>query len=489
MVENKNRNKKRVLLIFPPNVNIIEPFLSSKKKQPPLLPGFPLGLGYLASYLLKEGDYEIKIIDGYKDNLSIDDICGIIRDFDPNYIGMTVYTINSKVAVKIAEMIKANFKNKIVIAGGPHASDSFDSLLKRYPFFDFVVVGEGEKALLELLRALDRNDYGSLGEIKGIAYREALNGALVYTGDRAYLKDIDQFPPPARELVDFDSYIIRDNRLPYAVEIMGSRGCSNRCIFCSSQKPWRARNILEIINEMKYLIKRYPKVKGFMFFDDNFSVDKERVIELCKAIIREGLNKYMWSCLSRVDQITEETISWMKKAGCTKVMYGIETADSDIMKNLNKKISLSQVEYAIGLTTKLGIDTLAFFIIGSPGETVETIKKSYNLAKKLKCHSTIWSIMQVYPGTALAKLQPCDDFVEFLYSPEIENPCVMLSANIPVFENQGLNREQLKVIYENVFRRIVLIKALQNPLFILKKIYRTPILALRFLANILKRNH
>ena len=481
-------DKRRVLLILPPNVNVIEPFLSAKKKQLPLLLGFPLGLGYIASFLIQDGNYEVKIIDGNKDNLSISGICGIIRDFDPHYIGLTVYTINSKVAVQLAKMIKSEFKNKIVIAGGPHASDDYKSLFTRHNNFDYIVFGEGEITMLELLRAIDSKDRSKINGVKGIAYLDSNTHDIISTGERTIVRDIDVFPFPARELVDFDVYIHRNNLLPYAVEIMGSRGCSHRCVFCSFQKPWRARGVEHIIKEMKYLVTRYPRIRSFLFFDDNFSVDKKRVIDLCRAIIRERLDKYKWSCLCRADQVTEEMLLWMKRAGCIKIMYGVETADPGIMLNLNKKISLDQVKKSIELTTKIRIDALAFFIIGNPGETMKSIKDTFNFAKKLRCQSTVWSIMQIYPGTSLAELQPYGDFVSYVYEPEIEDPSDTLSANVPVFENPGLEREELKLIYKKIFRSISFYKAIHHPIFIIKKVFRTPGSALGFLSFLLRKS-
>lgn len=479
--------RKRVLLIFPPDVNCVEPFLSSGKKQPPLLFGFPIGLGYIAAYLRVEGGYECRIIDGNKDNLSIREILNRIEDFDPQYIGISTYTINSKVTVKLAEAIKSLCKDRIIIAGGPHASDTYESLLKIYPYFDYIVVGEGEVTTLELLRCLDSGDFNRLKEVKGIAYLDKPGKNIVFTGRRSLSVDIDKLPIPARDLVDFNSYIIKDNLLPYSIEVMGSRGCSHRCAFCSFQKVWRARNVEGIISELKGLINSYPIVKSFMFFDDNFSVNKDRVVNLCRALIKEGLNKYMWSCLCRVDQVTEEMLRCMRSAGCVKIMYGVETADPEVMRNINKRISLDQVRRAFELTIKIGIDALAFFIIGNPGDTAQSIYKSYNFAKKLRCHSTVWSIMQVYPGTALAKIQPREDFVSYIYEPEIENPSDFASANVPVFENPGLDREKLKIIHKKIFRRVVFYKALQHPFFIIKKVTKRPAVALGFLSVLLQK--
>lgn len=481
-------NKRRILLILPPNVNIIEPFCSREHKQVEQIAGFPLGLGYLASYLREKSDsYDLKILDGSKNIYTIEQIYDLIRDYDPDYVGITVYTATSKVAIAIAKMIKEKFDNKIVIAGGPHASDDYENLLTKYPYFDFVVIGEGEITMLKLLQALGAGS-SRIKEVLGIAYLDHSGKQVVFTGERPLEKNINTFPPPARDLVDFDSYIIKDQLLPYAIEIMGSRGCSHRCVFCSFQKKWRTRSSENIIQEIKNLIKRYPRIKAFLFFDDNFSVSEKRVIDLCQKLIKEGLNKYSWSALCRVDQVTEEMLNWMKKAGCTKIMYGVETASLEVLKNLRKKIAPKIIKEAVELTSKIGIDVVCFFIVGNPGETPETLNISCNFAKKLKCHSTVWSIMAVYPGTELAKLQPCDDFAKYLYEPELEKPSEAISANVPAFENPELDRETMKIIRKNIERKLLLYKVFTHPLFAVKRIFQRPKSIMNyFLATFSKR--
>jgi len=481
--------KKRVLLILPPSVDVIEPFSSSPKKQVPLLLGFPLGLGYLASYLLKYGNYEVKIVDSLIDKLSIEDLLQMVRDFDPHYIGMTIYTVLSKPAVQLAKKIKQEFPHKYIIAGGAHASDDYHNLLTRYPYFDFIVREEGEITLFELIETLNGGEFSSLNirNIKGIVYPDPISKEIILTEKRPLIRHLDDLPQPARHLVDFEKYIKRDTLLPYSIELMTSRGCTHRCVFCSFQSTWRSRSEEEIISEMKDLIRRYPKVKSFLFYDDNFSVSKRRVIDLCKTLIREGLQTYQWSALCRADQMNEEMLTWMKKAGCTKIMYGLESGDDTILKNLNKKLNAQQVKDCVDLTNRVGINCLTFFIVGNPGETYETVNNSYQFSKQLKCESTVWSIMQVYPGTALAQWQPCEDFVSYVYEPEIQNPSGFMSANLPIYNNPALNREQLKALHKKIFRKAMIYKALHHPFFTLKRVIFMPRPIFNFFLRLLKR--
>lgn len=477
----------RVLLILPSDVNIIEPFRSAGYRQDYLV-GFPIGLGYIASYLRGNGDYDVRIIDGSADNLTIEELCEIVGEYDPKYIGMTLYTRTVKVAIALAERIRERFPGKVLIAGGPHASDDYPNLLNRYPVFDYVVVGEGELTMLELLNALEAGNGKSAAGIPGLAYLNKEARTVAFTGARPYMSAIDDIPPPARDLVDFGRYIKGSNLLPYAIEIMGSRGCTHRCAFCSFQRKWRARSPEAIVQEMKDLAERYPQTRSFLFFDDNFSVSRERVMDLCEVLIREGLNRYMWSALCRADQVDLEMLRTMKEAGCKKVMFGVESAVPEILEKLNKRLDLNRVKTAFRDATKAGVDAVAFFIIGNPGETMETVRTTYRFAQRLRCPSTQWGIMCVYPGTALAKLQPCEDFVAYLYVPEIGNPGPAgTNPNIPVFENPGLGREDLKTLFENLFRKITLYKAVTHPVFTLKKLRHNPAIATRFLKRIVSR--
>ncbi|MBM4147875.1 MAG: radical SAM protein [Lentisphaerae bacterium] len=479
-------NISRVLLLMPPNVTVIEPFSSSGVEQP-ILSGFPMGLGYIASYLRANDDVEVSILDGTLDNPGLDEMCRRIGEFKPDAVGMTLYTRTVKVAIALAELIRERLPGTVLIAGGPHASDDYESLLRHHPVFDFVVVGEGEVTMLELLRFLRLHGVdGSPPSFPGLAYKHPSSGEVIFTGRRPYVDDIDSLPEPARDLVDFGRYIHAHNLLPHAVEIMGSRGCTHRCAFCSFQRRWRGRRPEAVVAELKELVRRHPKIRSFLFFDDNFSADQARVESLCNLLIEEGLNRCEWSALCRADQVTGPMLGLMRRAGCRKIMFGVESADPGILKTLDKHLELDDVRRACSAATRAGMDALAFFVIGSPGETLETIERSRKFAVSLACRSTQWGIMQVYPGTKLARMQPCEDFAGYLYEPEVHSPAPGgLHACVPTFENPGLGREDLKREFERVYRRITLRKAIQHPLFTLRKLAHNPSVAGTFVTRFL----
>lgn len=434
----------KVLLIAPPNINVIEPFsLSNKlKERVKFIQGFPLGLGYLAA-VLKENNIETEILDAQIKDMTIAQIGDFIEDKAPDIVGVNTFTPNIKTAIEIARAAKAVDGSIVTVFGGPHAMHDYNNLLKDYPV-DFVVLGEGEYILLELVNALKRN--APLSGIRGIAYKR--DGSIfVNTGD-IYIENLDSLPYPARELTDFNKYLKHfTHNLSGAVQIMTSRGCPYSCVFCSSGSTfskWRPRSPENVVGEMKHIINCYPRIKSVSFMDDNFTLQRQRVLDICKLIIKEGLNIYPWDCLSRCSDMDEELLGFMKKAGCVRIQYGIESGCPHILKNIGKRIDLKQVKSIIALTKKAGIEAYAFFMIGNPGETEESIRESIRFAFEIKPAYVNWFVTQVYPGTKLAQMQPQDSWVDYIYEPEVDSPSVYTHPCVPVFTACGLSREFLK---------------------------------------------
>lgn len=476
----------KVLLIFPPDLKAIEPFASAPQKPTPLLWGFPIGLGYLAAYL-KQFGHKVIILDCLRQGYTFDVIRKKIKKINPDLVGINVMTPLTKTAVAVAKLVREFDKTIPVVGGGPHANYDYQNLLENYDF-DYIVLGEGEVTFSELVNFLSKKRKARISrkKILGIAYKD--KGRVISTGFRPPIENLDTLPYPARNLVNFDDYII-DSLLPSAVEIMGSRGCSHRCVFCSSSHffgKWRARSPEDIIKEMKFLLERYPQIKSFLFYDDNFTFSKPRVIKLCQLLIDKGLNKYKWNCLARVDQVDEEMLKLMKKAGCQKISYGIESGSPRILKNINKNLNLEVARKAIKLTKKAGIEALAFFMIGNPGETERSIQQSVKFAKELNPTSTLWSITQIYPGTELERMQPVSNFIKYIHKPEIANPSPFTYICVPTFNNKRLGREKLKMIHKKIFRNFTFYHFFKDPVGRVKHLLVSPRGGISFLFNLLR---
>ncbi len=473
----------RVLLIFPPNIHVIDPFQRTRMKSLSWVISFPIGLGYLAAVLEKNG-FEVTLYNTCSgEEFTAEMIRKRIIDSRPDVVGISVYTALAKTAVAVARMAKEINPGVKVVMGGPHATYDHENLLKHYPV-DFVVLGEGEMGFLELLKKVrdKKNDFES---VKGIAF---LRGKVLTTEKRSRIEDLDALPFPARHLVDFKK-CIKNELLPNAVSIMTSRGCTHSCAFCSLTHffgRWKPRSPQNVVNEMKHLLKTYDGIKSFQFYDDNFTCDRNRVIELCNLMVTNGLHKFKWNCLARADQVDPQILKLMKKAGCEKVSFGVESGSPDILKNIHKGISLEIVKSAFEVASQAGIEALGFFIIGNPGETPGTIRKTLRFAKRLKSTSTLWTIAQIFPGTEFARRMPQSDFTKYLYEPEINRPYPFLHPCVPVFEQPGLDREKLKKIHASLVRRFLIWHSLGNFRTYLKHFCRSPINSLKYAFSLFK---
>lgn len=319
----------------------------------------------------------------------------VISEYRPSVVGISVKSQSfaaTCMMAKIAKTLDANIK---VIIGGPHPTMVSKKVLN-CPDIDIAVKGEGEETIVELLDAiaLDRNK----GHIKGIIYRD--NGEIKETAAREFIKDLDSLSPPYENLQnvlkDYDRYPIQAFRC-----IMTARGCPHRCIFCGSHMIWsrqvRCRSAENIIKEIKYL--KSKGVKYFQFVDDSFGPSKSRVKELCNAFIENHLD-ILWTCEFNVQLVEEDTISLMKKAGCNALKIGIESGDDEILKKIQKDITVAQVRSACRIIKKYDLQLQTCFLFGFPWDTEATMNNSVSLIKEINSDIIVYSIFTPHPGTA-----------------------------------------------------------------------------------------
>jgi len=353
-----------------------------------------LGIAYIAAVLEKEG-HNVKILDCTVEGVSVADIENRLDSYGQlDFIGLTSTTVLFPNALKIAQICRKEFPAAKIVFGGVHPSVMPDEVLS-FDCVDYVVTDEGEETMKELVGEK------KISEICGLSYK--LNGKIVHNPSRPLIKDLDSIPLPAYHLLPMKKYspaVGSYKRLP-AMSIFATRGCPGRCTFCHRAfrgivRPRSARNI---IDEIKYLKKNYG-IREIAFYDDTFTLFKKIVDEFCDIILAENVD-LTWSCFTRVDYIDEGILAKMKKAGCHLILFGVETADEEIMKNINKGISLVQVKEVIGMARKAGIETRASFMLGNPGETEETMKKTIAYAIKLDPDEVQFNITTVYPGTEM----------------------------------------------------------------------------------------
>jgi len=317
---------------------------------------------------------------------------GIIDDFKPDMVGLTVYTTMAASAFHLAGLCKAVAPRCFTVMGGPHAAVKADEILRISADTDFVLRGEGEKNLPVLIDHLDRKL--PLNGVPGLSFRH--DGLPVHNPAAEPTRDLDNFPIPDRGLLMNESrYTPEDMGL-----IMSSRGCPYNCSYCASEtRRVSYRSVNHVIGEIKEVKKRYGTFQ-FTFKDDSFPVDARRVKEFCARLIEERL-KINWECNSRVNLLEASLVAAMKKAGCNFIKVGIESGSPRILKKMNKGITREQCLAASKLLRKTGIHWSGYFMMGVPGETEEDILATLRFMYELQPDLALLSVYEPFPGTAM----------------------------------------------------------------------------------------
>jgi len=359
----------------------------------------PLGILYCAG-VLREAGIEVSLLDQPAKRSSLDQTVNWVKKEDPDIIGFSVLLSTAKEAPKIAERVKAENPNITVVFGSHHATFNAERILKKYPFVDIVVRGEGEHTSLEIARCLEKQR--ELDKVEGVTFRK--NDRIVSTPDRPLNKDVDALPFPDRDLagVQYKSAIfgVKINSRKFTT-ILSSRGCPFNCSFCGIRKftrgAWRPRSVENVMAELEYL--QSEGYEQFLFADDNFTLNAKRVSKLCRRIKKEGMD-IEWFCDSRVDHISYDMFRDMVNAGCRCLFFGIESANQRILDYYRKGITPEQSERAVRKARKAGIDIIVgSFIVGAPDETQCEIVNTLQFANKLDIDVPDVNILGAQTGT------------------------------------------------------------------------------------------
>lgn len=447
-----------ILLVNPPYIKKT----SGLKKVISIQP--PLGLAYLASSLEKNG-LDVKILDANAELLTIEETANIIASSNAKYIGITAVTVTIPIVYNLSKAIKEKCSKKIIV-GGPHVTFLPERTLKECNSIDIVVRGEGELTLVELIKS--RN----LEKIAGITYR-GTDGKILSNTDRLLIENIDEIPFPAMHLLPIDKY--RPNIYfnkgykgrKYA-RIITSRGCPNRCVYCSSTHFWkklRLRSPENVVSEIELLVKNYD-IRHLDFLDDTMTLSRERVKRICTLMKERGLD-INWTCYARVNNITEDMVSMMKESGCFGIAFGIESGNQEILNRIQKNITIEQIRKAIQITKNSGIKTMCDFMIGLPGDTTETINQTINFAIELNPDLAFFSITTPFPGTELFDEAMSKGWITEDYSWD-----EMTLHGLTKFRNESVDSKYLAETYSRALKKFYL-----RPQFIsnsMKRIIQNP---------------
>jgi len=351
----------------------------------------PLGLGYIAAYL-NQHNMPVDIVDCTF--LSKGEALERVRHSNPKIIGIQSMFSMKRKAIELARLLRHD--GDLLVCGGPLPTLNPGDFLQD---FDVVVIGEGEETMLELVRSIEAGS--DLSKIRGIAYK--VDGRITFTPKRELINEIDSIPFPARELFENQSYKdYYSRRFGYTITpIMTSRGCPFNCDFCSRPvfgETYRARSPRNVVDEIENAISLgYDRI---WFADDCFTLGRSRLIGICDEIIRRGL-KIGWECLSRVDSIDGGVTDRMRRAGCVRVFFGIESGNDAILALMNKRSTVGKAREAVHLAKLAEIEVGAFFIIVYPGETDETVLDTVRFASSLPLDYLSFTLPYPIPGTPL----------------------------------------------------------------------------------------
>jgi len=374
---------QKVMLINPP----IE-FIEGEGDRP------PLGILYLAAILEKYSDSSVKILDltlKPEPNLQNE-----LMKYKPDIVGITTTTPVFTKSAKIASFVKGNIPETILVAGGPHPSSMPIQTLND-SCFDVVVRGEGERTFLNLVKCIENGE--DLNSVEGITFK--INDTIKATANRELVKNLDELPFPARHLIPMDKYKMKINGVN-STTMISSRGCPYNCVYCTKSvfgHLFRARSPENVVSEIEHVIDMYD-IKGFLFVDDTFTLNPDRVKKFCDMIIERNLD-ITWRCWTRSDRITKLLLKKIRDAGCAVICFGVESGDQNVLNRSRKGTKVETNLKAIKLAKDVGLSVKVFFMIGLPGESEKSVMKTIEFIEKSKPNTADFYVTVPFPNTYL----------------------------------------------------------------------------------------
>jgi len=411
---------------------------------------YPIGLLYLERILYDNG-HECLVRNYYSQSFeeAKKQILKEVADFKPNIVGLNCMSMNRTSCFRLANMLKEINPEIKLIMGGVHASSMYEQILLNFPV-DAIVLGEGELTILPLIKAFENKK--KLNKIKGIAFKESESGKIYFTGPQQHIEDLDALHFPRHELFEHQIKQTKNARM------MTSRGCPFGCTYCSTSaywgRRWRPRSPANVVAEIEEIIKKMPFVEEIFFYDDTFTVDNQRVIDICDMIIKKGI-KLRLKCSGRVDRVSREMLLKMKEAGFADIAYGIESGSAQILKAMNKGITKEQIKAAIDLTNEVGLTWHGFMMVGCPGETWDTVKESTEFVKTLKNFDTgSVALLEIYPNTAIYEKAKENGFDESLWLTDAPVPHYTYEHSEEELKKMAIYIVAQSKLNKNVFKLI-----------------------------------
>lgn len=427
---------------------------------------YPMWLCYAAGLLEKNG-FEIKLIDAPAKKIELEEALSAAKDFSPALTVIDTSTPSIFNDVAVASKIK-EITGSFILLVGTHPSALPEETLNINESIDTVAIREYENTVLELSLLIESGKISKegLSSIDGLSFR--WNGAIFHNKDRKFLEDLDSLPFVSeiyKKHLDYKNYFYAHSRYPIVTLITG-RGCPYHCVYCLYPQTFsghklRYRSIKDIVDEIAYCLKTFPDLKEIMFEDDTLTVNKKRAIEFAEEILRRGL-RFQWSANSRAD-VDLETMRILKKAGARLFCVGVESGDQGVLDSMKKRLTVPQIKKFFCNAKKAGILIHGCFLVGNPGETKETLKKTLDLALELNPDTAQFFPIMIYPGTEAYKWAVENNFLtthnfkEWL-TPEGLHNCVVSKPGLSHYELVDfcdMARQQFYMRPAYIFKKII----------------------------------
>ncbi len=430
----------KVVLVRPPSF-----------KMPIIIPN--LGLGYLAS-VLRKNNHTVNILDCAQRKMNHKKYRDYLANQKPDMVGIQMYTCDFSSTRKCVDIAKELNRNLVTLVGGPHPSGDPQGTMKMLKNTDFAFSGEAELGLPRLLLHLASPDTCQIESIEGLIYR---HHDKILINQRGCVANLDDIPFPSWDLIDPGTYPDAPHgsfskSLPIA-PIITSRGCPFHCTYCAvavnTGRSFRVRSVNNIIQEIKFLQNAFG-IKEFHIEDDNFTLVKSRVIELCKRIQEENISAH-WACPNgvRLDTLDEELLSTMEKAGCYSFSVGIESGSPKIIADMKRNETLEIMTEKINLiASATKIRMTGYFMVGYPAETTSDIELTIEHALKLPLHRAQFSNFLPLPGTEI--------YDQLIKNKEISSdsiPWDLYQNNRMVYAPPGISKKEMRALMRKAFAR------------------------------------
>lgn len=414
----------------------------------------PLTLAIIAA-ILRDNGFNVRLLDCSNDGIGFNELADIIRDYRPGLIIANTSTPSIDWDLKVADCAKTVDPGIKVIFFGIHVSALPEEIFKANKNVEFIAYGEPEYILRDF--ALAVRDKRSFKDVDGLIYRE--DGGIKRNKEKPFIKNLDELPYPAWDLVDTNGYRLPITNRPFLLVLTG-RGCPYPCTFCAAKTFYgtrpRLRSWQKIVSEIKYVTQKYG-IYDFLFWSENSISDRNQMYEISKGLINEVPN-IKWVCNGRVDMIDTELLQAMKKAGCWMIGYGIESGEQRVLDLMKKNIKVEDIRKAVRLTKKEGIEVTGHVIVGYPGETKEDIESTSELVRELDLDYIQVYCSVPFPGSNLYEEAGRKGWIK-------DNSWLKFEQNFSVVDTPYLSSEEVMQAREKMIRDFYL-----RPIKILKTI-------------------